>query len=151
MFLTTRHLLLVCRKHALRTVSNALFNSSFPAVKNFQCLWYDLINDYIVSHSAARKCGHLCDGWDWFTASVVKYAHILNGCEWKGNKVEAQPKMVTYRVFFVCLFLFVFVCWCGCLIFLPELVYMHHNVLCYMLHFSHYRIQKSFFKASFCH
>lgn len=77
--------------------------------------------------------------------TVVKDAHFLNGCEWK-----AQPKLVTCRGCFAIflIYLFIYFCWCfNGLIFLPGLVYIRHNILCYILHFSHCRIQKSFSKA----
>lgn len=68
--LTTRHPLLLCRKYALRTYSDALFNFSFPMVRNLQYLWHDFMDDYIVSHSAAGKCEHLCDVWQWWKMHI---------------------------------------------------------------------------------
>lgn len=49
----------LCRKYPPRTYSYALFSLFFSYGEKY--LWHDVIDDYIVSHSAVGKCGHLFD------------------------------------------------------------------------------------------
>lgn len=82
--LSTSHWLILFKKHGIipiplppRTFILAMHCLTsfffFAAQWYLQSLWHYVINGYIVSHSAAEKCMHLCDRWAWIVGSMVEY------------------------------------------------------------------------------